>query len=64
VASFLADRFGERVTQLRFTQQVKSRLGWGFLAVVDTGRFQDHCLPVRKAKLTVCKRSLNINLPE
>jgi len=42
VASFLADRFGERVIQLRFTQQVKSRLGWGFLAVVDTGRFQDH----------------------
>ena len=42
VASFLADRFGERVTQLRFTQQVKSRLGWGFLAVIDTGRFQDH----------------------
>ena len=42
VASFLADRFGERVVQLRFTQQVKSRLGWGFLAVIDTGRFQDH----------------------
>ena len=42
VASFLADRFGERVIQLRFTQQVKSRLGWGFLAVIDTGRFQDH----------------------
>ncbi|HRS75224.1 MAG TPA: hypothetical protein P5282_09825, partial [Anaerolineaceae bacterium] len=42
VASFLADRFGERVVQLRFTQQVKSRLGWGFLAVIDTGRFQDY----------------------
>jgi len=42
VASFLADRFGERVIQLRFTQQVKSRLGWGFLAVIDTGRFQDY----------------------
>jgi hypothetical protein len=34
VASFLADRFGERVVQLRFTQQVKSRLGWGFLAEI------------------------------
>ncbi len=42
VASFLADRFGEHVIQLRFTQQVKSRLGWGFLAVIDTGRFQDY----------------------
>jgi len=30
------------VVQLRFTQQVKSRLGWGFLAVIDTGRFQDY----------------------
>lgn len=46
VASFLADRFGERVIQLRFTQQVKSRLGWGFLAMIDTGRFQDH-LPAK-----------------
>ncbi len=42
VASFLADRLGERVVQLGFTRQVKSRLGWGFLAVVDTGRFQDY----------------------
>jgi len=42
VASFLADRLGERVVQLNFNRQVKSRLGWGFLAVVDTGRFQDY----------------------
>lgn len=44
VASFLADKLGERVIQLVFTRQLKSRLGWGFLAVVDTGRIQD-CLP-------------------
>lgn len=42
VASFLADRLGERVIQLSFSRQLKSRMGWGFLAVVDTGRFQDY----------------------
>ncbi|MEL7644990.1 MAG: hypothetical protein AAGU04_01810 [Anaerolineaceae bacterium] len=42
VASFLADRLGGRVIQLNFNRQLKSRLGWGFLAVVDTGRFQDY----------------------
>ena len=41
VGSFLRDKLGERVIMLQFTRQSKSRLGWGFLAVVDTGRFQD-----------------------
>ncbi|MFZ3069899.1 MAG: hypothetical protein WA110_02085, partial [Anaerolineaceae bacterium] len=42
LASFLADKLGERVVPLVFNRQVKSRLGWGFLAVIDTGRFQDY----------------------
>ncbi len=41
VCSFLRDRLGERVIPLVFNRQVKSKLGWGFLAVIDTGRFQD-----------------------
>jgi hypothetical protein len=41
VCSFLRDRLGEKVIPLVFTQKLKSQLGWGFLAVVDTGRFQD-----------------------
>ncbi len=41
VGSFLRDKLGERVIALQFTRQLKSQLGWGFLAVVDTGRFQD-----------------------
>ena len=41
VGSFLRDKLAERVITLQFTSQLKSRLGWGFLAVVDTGRFQD-----------------------
>ncbi len=43
VCSFLRDRLGERVIPLTFNRQVKSKLGWGFLAVIDTGRFQDFC---------------------
>ena len=41
VCSFLRDRLGERVIPLLFNRQVKSKLGWGFLSVIDTGRFQD-----------------------
>ena len=43
VCSFLRDRLGGRVIPLTFNRQVKSKLGWGFLAVIDTGRFQDFC---------------------
>jgi len=57
VASFLADHFGERVVQLRFTQQLKSRLGWGFLAVIDTGRFQDY-LPDKEQSEAACLQAL------
>lgn len=41
LASFLRDKLGERLLPVVFNQQVKSKLGWGFLAVVDTGRFQN-----------------------
>ncbi|MDD2521648.1 MAG: hypothetical protein PHW11_02340 [Anaerolineaceae bacterium] len=41
VCSFLRDQLGERVIPLVFNRQVKSKLGWGFLSVIDTGRFQD-----------------------
>lgn len=41
VCSFLRDRLGDRVIPVVFNRQIKSRLGWGFLAVIDTGRFQD-----------------------
>lgn len=42
LASFLARALGERVVPYLFTARSKSDLGWGFLAVVDTGRFKDH----------------------
>jgi hypothetical protein len=42
VASFLRDRLGERVSPLVFNQSLKSKLGWNFLSIIDTGRFQDY----------------------
>ena len=42
LASFLADSLGERVIPVVFSSTVKSRLGWGFLAVIDSGRFKDY----------------------
>jgi len=42
LASFLGTRLGERVIPVIFSPRVKSDLGWNFLAVVETGRFQDY----------------------
>jgi len=42
LASFLRDSLGERVVPVVFNAAVKSRLGWGFLSVIDSGRFKDH----------------------
>ena len=39
--SLLDKAFPNRVSPVKFTQQVKSDLGWGFLAIIETGRFRD-----------------------
>jgi hypothetical protein len=41
LASFLTRALPDRVTPFLFTSGTKSSLGWDFLAVVETGRFQD-----------------------
>jgi len=41
VSSFLREKLGDCVTALTFNRQIKSKLAWGFLSVIDTGRFQD-----------------------
>ncbi len=41
LAAFLKEKLGSLVLPVQFSQQMKSKLGWGFLSVVDTGRFQD-----------------------
>ncbi len=42
LASFLTKALGERVIGLEFTPKIKSELGWDFLGIVETGRFQDY----------------------
>lgn len=42
LASFLAQIYGERVVPVRFSAPVKSQLGWEFLGIVETGRYQDY----------------------
>lgn len=49
IASFLREQFRERIIPLVFSQQLKSKLAWGFLAVIDSGRFRDY-LPADKSK--------------
>jgi hypothetical protein len=44
LASFLDKAFPGRVVQVMFNAPVKSRLGWDFLAVVETGRWQEHAV--------------------
>lgn len=43
VASALAQRLGPRVIPFVFTSASKSRLGWTFLGLCNSGRFRDHC---------------------
>ncbi len=42
--------FPTRVVPVKFTQSLKSELGYGFLAIVNTGRFRDYCGFVTEAQ--------------
>jgi len=42
LASFLERALPGRVTQFKFNVATKSKLGWDFLAVVDSGRYQEY----------------------
>ena len=39
--AMLDKTFPTRVIPVKFSQQVKSEVGWGFLAAIETGRFRD-----------------------
>lgn len=41
--AMLSRRYGGRVIPIKFTQQTKSEMGWGYLAIIETGRFRDCC---------------------
>ena len=42
LTSFLKQALGERVVPVVFSPKLKSELGWGFLAIVETGRYRDY----------------------
>lgn len=42
LAGFLTAALGETVIPIQFSPKVKSDLGWDFLAIVETGRYQDY----------------------
>lgn len=42
LASFLVKALGEKVIPVEFTPNVKSDIGWDFLSIVETGRYQDY----------------------
>jgi hypothetical protein len=42
LASFLEQPLGERVVPVLFTPKIKSDLGWGFVSIVETGRYHDY----------------------
>ena len=48
--SLLESAFPARVHPVKFTQQAKSELGYGFLAVIESGRFRD-CAPSAEVDL-------------
>lgn len=42
--AMLFKKYGGRVIPIKFTQQSKSEIGWGYLAIIETGRFRDCCM--------------------
>ncbi|MDF1513854.1 MAG: hypothetical protein P1S60_08605 [Anaerolineae bacterium] len=42
LASFLAQPLGNRLIPVTFTPAIKSKMGWEFLGIVETGRYQDY----------------------
>ncbi len=51
--------FPMRVIPVKFTQSLKSELGYGFLAIVNTGRFRDQCLVEGVAEESLAHQSQN-----
>jgi len=45
ITSFLEKALPGKVIPFKFTHKSKSDLGWGFLSVVETGRFKDYMTP-------------------
>jgi len=49
LSSFLRSALGERVVlPFVFSQASKSKLGWDFLGIIDSGRYKDYALTVER----------------
>jgi len=57
--AMLDHAYPTRVIPVKFSQQVKSELGWRYLAIIETGRARDCCLtdPVR-AQYAACQSEI------
>jgi hypothetical protein len=51
IASFLDHAYPNKVIRYHFTSKSKSLLGWGFLAVIETGRYKEYSISHRDASL-------------
>ncbi len=49
LTAFLARPLGSKVIPFTFNSSTKSKLGWSFLAAVDSGRLKDYALPENAA---------------
>ncbi len=64
LAGFLDQALPGRVTRFNFNSASKSSLGWGFLAVVETGRWKEHADPSPEQtlfweQLSACQMAAN-----
>jgi hypothetical protein len=48
--AMLDKTFPARVIPVKFSRQVKSEIGWGFITIIETGRFKD-CAPNDDARI-------------
>jgi len=65
IASFLQRAIPGRLIPFQFTAASKSRLGWEFLGLIDSGRIQDHRDPSEEqrqflAQARACKSSISL----
>lgn len=52
--AMLDKSFPARVTPIKFTQQKKSEIGYGYLAIIETGRLRD-CCPTDEVRIQYSK---------
>lgn len=43
LSNFLLDRLGSRLLPFEFSLASKSDLGWGFITVIESGRYKEYC---------------------